>query len=45
MRHVPAAGHDTAVRLPPGATGMALDHAPTGDGCVVEVVVVDVVAE
>lgn len=41
-RHVPGAGHDTVVRLPPGTTLMALDHVPTGDGCVVVVDVVEV---
>jgi hypothetical protein len=41
-RHVPGAGHDTVVRLPPGTTLMGLDHDPTGDGCVVVVVVLDV---
>ena len=40
--HEPGAGHDTVVSWPPGATAMALDHGPTGDGCVVEVVVDDV---
>lgn len=42
-RQVPAAGHDTAVRVPPGTTAIALDHLPTGDGCVVDVVVMAVV--
>jgi hypothetical protein len=40
--HVPAAGHDTVVRLPPGTTLMALDHAPRTDGGFAVVLVLDV---
>ena len=29
-RQLPADGHEIVVRLAPDATGMALDHAPTG---------------